>query len=156
MLESEGFDNWIENFLALNDLELRCDKTGVKSPTTPAIIKYLQIGIVLIDLHGYTRLELPWQKVSNNTSRNDYKQEDENDEWQTYSYNAPVIEKVELDFVRVCVIHQRGCQLSIVRQIDQIALLRSSKTDRCTAKTGSKEGQNQKSMFKPTKATLRW
>ena len=45
----------------------------IKTSTASAVIEQLHVGVVLIDLHCYTRLVLPWQKVSNNTRGNDYK-----------------------------------------------------------------------------------
>jgi hypothetical protein len=94
LLETKGFDDWIENFLSLNDLELRCNKARIKTSTASAVIEQPHVGVVLIDLHRYTRLVLPWQKIGYYSSCNNYKQENENDEWQTYSYNAPVIDEM--------------------------------------------------------------
>ena len=54
LLETEGFDDWIENFLSLNDLELRCNKARIKTSTASAVIEQLHVGVVLIDLHRYT------------------------------------------------------------------------------------------------------
>ena len=156
LLEAEGFDHRVKNFLSLNNLELRCNKSRIKASTASSIIEQLQVSIILINLHRDTGFVLLRKKIGHHTRRYDNKQEYENNKRKPYSNNAPVIEEVKLDFVRVCVVHHSGYQSSMVRWIDQIALLRRNRSDNYTARTGENNGQNQKSMFKPTKATLRW